>query len=46
MKYKDKIICILEKDDAVEEFRTNDQIVNISDSIVANKHSSIEGVKK
>lgn len=46
MKYKDKIICILEKDDAVEEFRTNDQIVNISDSIVANRHSSIEGVKK
>lgn len=46
IKYMDKIISILERDDAVEEFRAKYNTVNIHNSIVANDGSSIEGVNK
>ena len=46
IKYDDTKITVLEKDTAVEAFKTEKNITNIIDSIVANAKSTIKGVKK
>jgi hypothetical protein len=43
--YTNKKICLIEKDDAIEELKDDKMTVNIKDSIVAKNGSKIERVK-